>query len=193
LIAWGSAWDAVRVIEGLLGDGGALERWLFERARLSPPGAVILELGAYLGRSTCCLGFGCVGTTKHVYSIDTFCGAEGFPRHEDYYDDWSRNVESCDLSDYVTGLRGLTSSFYESWEQPIDFLFMDSSHTYEVVVADFDAFFPHVVQGGCVAVHDVVLPGDTNGHPGTSRAWYEHIAPRLQYVDNVPILHGYKV
>ena len=50
-------------------------------------------------------------------------------------------------------------------------VFIDGSHVYEDVVADFNGFFPHLLPGGILAVHDV---GD--GHPGVWKAWREHMS-----------------
>lgn len=48
------------------------------------------------------------------------------------------------------------------------------SHDYEAVLADFHGFFPHVVPGGIVALHDVV-----ETWPGPLRAWQETIQHQL--------------
>lgn len=41
-----------------------------------------------------------------------------------------------------------------SWNEPIDFLYIDGDHTYEAVRKDFDAWSPHVRSGGWVLLHD---------------------------------------
>ena len=52
---------------------------------------------------------------------------------------------------------------------------------------DFFGFFPHVVPGGIVAVHDVV-----ETWPGPLRAWHKHIKQHLQDVGYCSTL-GYGV
>jgi predicted O-methyltransferase YrrM len=188
---WEAAWSYIKNVEGLLG-GGLVERWLFEMARSLPDRTVILEIGAYLGRSTSCLAFGCTRTEKRVYSIDTFCGNETDFISEDFFETWQHNINSCGLGAYVHPLKGWSRSFYETWCQPIHFLFLDGSHQFEDIVADFDAFFPHVIPGGCVALHDVAMPGEKRAHPGRDKAWHEHIAPRLCHIDRYPIAHGWR-
>ena len=62
----------------------------------------------------------------------------------------------------------------KTWSKPIHLLFIDGSHRYEDVLADFAGFFPGVVPGGIVACHDV------NGDwPGVYRAWHEVIKHQL--------------
>lgn len=66
-------------------------------------------------------------------------------------------------------------------------VFIERVHQYEDVLADFFGFFPHVVPGGIVAVHDVV-----ETWPGPLRAWHEHIKHHLQGVGYCSTL-GYGV
>lgn len=186
---WETAWAHIDCIEGLLG-GSVVEHWLFDITQSLPGNAIILEIGAYLGRSTSCLALGCVGTKKHVYSIDTFCGSPDFPVEEDFYSRWESNLEGCELLDYVTSLRGLSSSFYDDWSKPIDFLFIDGSHLREIAIADFEAFSPWLVPDGLVAMHDVAPPGAKTSHPGRYHAWHDHIVRKLRDVGYAPVAHG---
>lgn len=171
-----SWWDIelyIDLIEGMLNNGQ--ERRLFDLARSLPNDANILEIGAYKGKSTCCLAYGCVGTDKHVYSIDTFKGNEAdFIRSGSFFKEWGDNVKTCGLSEYVTPLVGFSSKFYNSWDRPIHLLFIDGSHEYEDVLGDFDNFYPHVVDKGIVAFHDI-----TEGWSGPFRVWSEHASKKL--------------
>jgi predicted O-methyltransferase YrrM len=54
-----------------------------------------------------------------------------------------------------------------TWTTPIDWLYIDADHRYEAVVADLEAWVPHVKPGGMIL-------GDDYGHrhfPGVERAW----------------------
>jgi len=42
----------------------------------------------------------------------------------------------------------------KNWNTPIDYLFIDGDHNYEAVKNDFNSWYPHVVQGGIIALHD---------------------------------------
>jgi predicted O-methyltransferase YrrM len=174
-------WPVIDSIEGLL-VSPIQEHWLFKVARSLPAHATIVEIGSYKGRSTCCLGFGCLGGNKHVYAIDTFKGNDElrqckFIDQSGYFDEFCRNIEKCELSGYVTPICGWSAEVGKSWNRPIHLLFIDGSHHYEDVLTDFASFFPHVVPGGIVAAHDVV-----ETWPGSFRAWHEHIKFQLRNV-----------
>ncbi|HUI06237.1 MAG TPA: class I SAM-dependent methyltransferase [Verrucomicrobiae bacterium] len=173
-------WPLIDGVEGLLVSPGQ-ERWLFTTARWLPDGATIVEIGSFKGRSTCCLAYGCRGSKKHVFAIDTFAGndsdfKEGVTfRGTGYFDVFWSNLETRGLSSYVTPWRGQSRDAAKEWMTPIDLLFIDGSHQYEDVLADFEDFFPHVKPGGIIAFHDV-LPN----WPGPSRVWNESARPRLR-------------
>lgn len=165
-------WPMIEPIEGWLLDGQ--EAWLFKRARSLPDGANLVEIGSYKGRSTCCLAFGCRGTKKRVFAIDPFDGGPDLPPN-DSYEEFCSNVRRCELSPYVHAVKGLSYDVAKGWSKPIHFLFVDGSHIYQDVLADFVSFFPHVVPGGMIAFHDV-----HEDKPGVLRAWQETIKPQLR-------------
>lgn len=154
-------WPEVNEIEGFLVSPHQ-ERWLFQTAQSLPDWAVIVEIGSFKGRSTCCLAFGCLGTRKHIFAIDTFAG--------NLFDAFMENVRRRGLGEYVTPVVGLSSEVAKKWDKPVYMLFIDGSHEYEGVLADFHGFFPYVVPGGIVALHDVV-----ETWPGPLRAWHNVI------------------
>jgi len=181
-LRWEKIKSRIDPIEGFLVPGQ--DRWLFEAARSLADGTVMLEIGAFKGRSTCCLAYGCLGTRKHVWSIDTFCGNDtdfvkrgstGQVMATGFFHEWFAHVRSCGLQQYVTALKGLSRDFYATWSRPIGFLFIDGSHEYQDVLADFESFYPHVAQGGIVALHDV-----TRDTPGPYRVWHEHARHKLR-------------
>jgi predicted O-methyltransferase YrrM len=174
--AFAAAYRKIKGIEGLLVKGQ--ERWLFDTARSLPKRATIVEIGAYLGRSTACLALGCKGTETHIFSIDLFGGVyddvrnspsrEKFDRS--FLDDWEENMGSLGVLNYVTPIQGDSRQVAKGWKDPIDMLFIDGSHKFEDVIDDFRNFFPYVVNGGIVGIHDV-----TPSWPGPYKAWHEMI------------------
>lgn len=185
-------WPAVSSIEGLLISPDQ-ERWLFNAARALPDRSNIVEIGSFKGRSTACLGYGIKGTSKHLFAIDTFEGNQkDFKRNESYggvtfftesyFDAFLGNVEKNGLSNYVTPLRGVSSEVGKTWNKPIHFLFIDGGHEYEDVLADFQTFYPYVVTGGLIALHDVHNFESNRGEvgfPGVLKVWQEVAAPVL--------------
>jgi predicted O-methyltransferase YrrM len=169
-------WPAIGSIEGML-VSPLQERWLFKMARSLPDGATIVEIGCFKGRSTSCLAYGCRGTKKHVFAVDTFEGNDVDFRHRGFFAEFQHNIEQRGLINYVTPLRGCSSDVAKTWNRPIHFLFIDGSHQYEDVIADFHGFYPHVVPGCGVAVHDVV-----ETWPGPLKAWRDVIQHKLSNV-----------
>lgn len=174
--AFQKIWTSIENIEGFLVSPDQ-ERWLFKTAKALPNGAVIVEIGSYKGRSTCCLAYGCRGSRKCVFAIDTFEGNEVDFYRRGFLNEFNYNLESRSLSSYVTPIKSISTEAARLWNKPISLLFIDGSHQYEDVLADFDAFFPHIVPGGIVALHDVV-----ETWPGVLKAWENVIKHKL---DNI--------
>jgi predicted O-methyltransferase YrrM len=168
---WFRARPLIVSIEGWLWPDQ--EKWLFETAYSLPDNATIVEIGSFKGRSTSCLGLGCRGTQKRVFAIDTF-GDGGYFGHRDFLGEFSNNMERCGLSQCVQPVVGISSVVAKTWNRPIHMLFIDGSHEYEDVLADFEGFFPHVVAGGIVAFHDV-----SDDWPGPLRLWHDTVKHRL--------------
>lgn len=70
----------------------------------------------------------------------------------------------------ITNVRLMPTRTIEAartWTEPIDYLYIDADHHYEAVLADLEAWVPHVRQGGVIA-------GDDYGNrsfPGVKQAW----------------------
>jgi hypothetical protein len=123
------------------------------------------------------LAYGCLDSKKRVFAVDTFNGNRvDFPARN-FFDEFSRNLEERGLARYVKVLAGLSVELAKSWDGPIHLLFIDGSHQYDEVLADFHGFFPHVVPDGIIALHDV-----TDTWPGPQKVWDEVVRPRLHHV-----------
>ena len=117
---------------------------------------VIVEIGSWRGKSTTCLGLGSkAGKGVKIFAVD---------RHTDgTFPDWQRNVEAAGIADLVTPIKGLSQEVAAAFDEPIELLFIDGAHQYELVRHDFERWVPKVVNGGYVALHD------TLGFEGPSR------------------------
>ena len=80
----------------------------------------------------------------------------------------------------------MSSEIAKTWNKPIHLLFIDGSHEYEDVLADFRNFYPHVIPGGIVAFHDVGRPVDGQAvrHPGVFEVWHNITRPLLTDTGN---------
>lgn len=177
-------------VEGLLVPGQ--EEWLFKTVQSLPDGARVLEIGSYKGRSSISLGLGCVGSLRHVFSIDTFGGVyqdvedrenlrSDFERG--FFHEWQENIRQNSLLAYVTPLVGKSREIARIWAAPIHMLFIDGSHEYRDVVDDFDGFAKYVVSGGIIALHDVCP-----NWQGCWLAWHKYVKERLQDTGQVSSL-----
>ncbi len=180
-------YPTINSIEGFL-VSPVQERWLFRTAKSLPDKAIIVEIGSFKGRSTCSLAYGCRGTNKHVFAIDTFEGNDIDFTYRGFFEEFLYNIERCGLSAYVTPIQERSSQVAKSWDNPVHMLFIDGSHQYQDVLTDFYDFFPHLVPGCIVAVHDVV-----ETWPGTSKAWHKHIKHHLRNIGYCSTLaYGFK-
>jgi predicted O-methyltransferase YrrM len=129
---------------------------LYELARACTGEGVIVEIGSWRGKSTTCLGLGSkAGRGVRVFAVD---------RHTDgTFPDWKRNVEAANIEDVVTPVKGLSQKLAAAFDEPIELLFVDGSHQYELVRQDFERWVPKVIEGGFVAMHD------TTGFDGVRR------------------------
>lgn len=131
------------------------ERWFFTTARLAPEDAIIVEIGSFQGRSTVSFGLGCLGSSKHIYAIDLFEGDNDMYGSGDFQEHFNRHIKLCGVEAHVTALKQHSLKVAAAWNKPIDVLFIDGSHAYEDVKADFEAFYPFVKKGGIIAFHDI--------------------------------------
>ena len=159
----------INTVEGFL-KSPKQERWFFGAAKAAPKNAVIVEIGSFKGRSTVSFGFGCVGTQKHIYAIDLFEGDGADYGQGDFQKVFHDNVIRCELSNYITSIKKHSIQVAATWDKPIDILFIDGSHEYQDVKADFEAFYPYVKKNGTIAFHDIKGKWD-----GVIRFWAEVI------------------
>ena len=120
---------------------------LYDLARACTGKGVIVEIGSWKGKSTICLGRGSkAGASVPIYAIDP---------HADYrFGDFKANIDRAEINDLVTAIPSLSQPAADDFHQPIELLFVDGSHEYDLVLEDFEKWVPKVVDGGWVAFHD---------------------------------------
>jgi hypothetical protein len=144
------------------------------------PGAPLLEVGSYCGRSTIWLGGAArvAGTT--LVAVDHHRGSEenqaGWQHHEpDLVDDavgrmdtlpvFRRTVFDAGLEDVVIAAVGLSPRVAAVWGTPLALCFIDGGHGVEPARADYAGWTPHVAMGGTLAIHDVFPDPADGGRP----------------------------
>jgi hypothetical protein len=158
---------------------GAVENpacWrLREYAALVPADQVIVEIGAFKGRTAGWLALGASeGSGAHVYSVDPWdqrlpdSWPEGYAdrRITDQYgtsearEFYLRHLDECRIADRVTPIQGFGVEVGKGWDGPkVGLLYHDAEHTKEAVAADLRAWLPHMADRSTVVLHDV---GDPN-------------------------------
>jgi predicted O-methyltransferase YrrM len=151
-----------RRIDGWLQNGEA--RFLFSAARLITPPNVIVEIGAWHGKSTVLLCRGSLaGHRAAVLSFDLFeiggADADRYRRHAGkerhaYLDIWRRNVARAGGLGLARPIVGCSWENADQVPAPIGLLFVDGDHTTAGVSRDWEAFSPRLADKAIVMFHD---------------------------------------
>jgi len=157
--------DRLEPVDGFLLEIQAYT--LMMMANEGPGAGVIVEIGSYMGRSTCCLALGSKSASREkVYAIDHFRGSEEHQEGQDCetivlmetgttYPQFRQNIKRLGVEDYVNVIKKSSGEAIEGWELPIRLLFIDGDHSYAVSKQDFELWSPFVVPGGIIIFHDI--------------------------------------
>jgi MMP 1-O-methyltransferase len=119
---------------------------LYELARACTGKGVIVEIGSFKGKSTVCLGLGSqAGASVPIYAIDP---------HQERFPEFKTNVQRAGIDELVRPVSSLSQPAADEFHEPVELLFVDGAHEYELVLEDFEKWVPKVVDGGWVAFHD---------------------------------------
>ena len=143
-------------IEGWLTRKEALA--LYKLSRKCKPGARIVEIGSWKGKSTYCLAKGLRDGV--IVAIDPFDGAgetgnpyDGLKGGSPLLDQFQANLRSYSLLEKIEIKVGPSSRFANEIHE-IDMLFIDGDHSIAGCEYDFKTFAPEVKSGGILAFHD---------------------------------------
>jgi predicted O-methyltransferase YrrM len=153
MTSFGEAWASVADIKGWLTEGQA--RMLYEAAARVSTGAIV-EIGSHHGRSTVILASAKQpdATVVAIDPYDTPRWGGGQSAVEIFWANLSRNG----VQEDVTLIQGYGSQAGETWEgAQVGALFVDGAHDYESVLADLEAWAPHLAADATVLMHDAYL------------------------------------
>lgn len=167
-------WDEFRRVAGQFRQddmGSFPERgFLFQLAADAPADAQVVEIGSWMGASTCFLAAGLKGPGAKVFAVDNFkglsmCGEDvaWYQRHfrqlgmQSTLEIFRANFAALGLSaraepvvsDSLAAARSLAAK-----RGTIDLIFIDGDHSYEGCKADIEAWLPFLKPGGVAAFHD---------------------------------------
>lgn len=168
--------------------------WLQQKAISIPAGSLIVEIGAWMGRSSAALYLGAGNNdSKAIVTIDTWQGQPDL-RDTDHIE-----AKKCDLfavymdnmrrlgvtvrpykpgqlgAQYIIGDSVESASLFE--DQSIDWWFDDGDHT--ILGKDIDAYMPKMKPDGVVSGHDYFSFFETIQQEIHKRFWVNGIVENL--------------
>ena len=168
-------------VEGWL---SGLEGYSLMLLAANGPGAgEIVEIGSWMGRSTCWLAHGSKSRFREkVHAVDPFDGGpelgelDVIKREGTTYFKFVDNLTQQELFDYVEPIVATSTEAVKKWVKPVRLLFIDGDHTYAAVKQDFELWTRFLVVGGVVAFDDV-----TGQYPDLVRFYDELVSGSTQY------------
>jgi len=174
-----------RTTRGFMPDdeGMALVDAAHEAVRSTAPSSgppVMVEIGAWCGKSTVYLGLAAEERHAVLFSIDHHRGSEenqaGWEHHDaDLVDPdsgrletlphWRRSVARAGLEGSVVGVVGDSPTVASCWRTELVLCFIDGGHGAAPAWADYRGWAPWVMVGGLLAIHDVFPDPADGGRP----------------------------
>jgi MMP 1-O-methyltransferase len=149
-----SARAMAATIDGWLTD--AEGELLFGLAAACPAGLAIVEIGSWKGKSTVWLAAGLrPGAGTQVFAIDPHEKSLEDP-NATTLDDLERNLKRAGVLDAVVLIVAASHAAAADFAPRVGVVFVDGSHLEEAVRVDLDDWLPKVVDGGVLAMHDIV-------------------------------------
>ena len=159
---------AARAAIGFMPDdeGLALHDAGLDGAAVGP----LLEIGTYCGKSAVYLGAAAREGGTVAFTVDHHRGSEenqaGWEHHDaslvdarsgrmDTLPTFRRTIEDAGLEDVVVAVIGDSTTIARHWGTPLGLCFIDGGHAFDVALADYEAWSPHVAPGGVLVFHDV--------------------------------------
>lgn len=160
-------------------EGDALHAAALAATR-AVPGAPLVEVGSYCGRSTIWLGAAARTAGTVLFAIDHHRGSEenqpGWEWHDpSVVDDrigemdtlpfFRAAIHDAGLEDSVIAVVGRSPDVARHWSTPAALVFIDGGHGVDPARADYAGWAPHVAVGGTLAIHDVFPDPADGGRP----------------------------
>ncbi|MDD2734680.1 MAG: class I SAM-dependent methyltransferase [Desulfuromonadaceae bacterium] len=126
------------------------------RLARSVSGSTYVEIGSYLGASTCFIARGMKlsksGGSARLYCIDTWMNQGMSEGNRDTYREFMENIGP--YREFIVPIRSMSNAAVSTVTGMVDFLFIDGDHSYDGVCDDIKAWFPRLSSGAVVAFHD---------------------------------------
>lgn len=143
---------------------------LYATALTVPRDAIIVEIGSYLGASSCFLAAAASEIGAKVVCVDTWMNEGMSEGIRDTYREFRANTQR--YSKWIAPLRMRSLDAGAKVPGPVSLLFVDGDHSYAGVVQDLQLWLPKMAAGGWLMMHDV------GWAEGVQRALREIVTPR---------------
>jgi len=178
-------------IKGFLDEEEA--NCLYNHAMEVSNNAPCLEIGSYCGKSSIYIGSACKENNSVLFSIDHHCGSEEQQPGEAYFDSELYDMESGKIdtfkffrkaiSDFglentVIPIVGRSEIVGRAWRTPLSLIFIDGSHVYESVLADYEIWQGNLIPGGYIIFHDV-FPDPSHGGQAPYIVYQKAVSSRI--------------
>jgi len=144
------------------------------------PGAPLLEIGSYCGKSGVYLGDAARSGDVVLFAVDHHRGSEenqpGWEWHEpdlvdpvvgriDTLPTFRQTIFGAGLEASVVAVVADSPTLSRFWSTPLSLLFIDGGHGHDPAHRDFELWTPHIAPGGILAIHDVFPDPADGGRP----------------------------
>jgi glycosyltransferase involved in cell wall biosynthesis/predicted O-methyltransferase YrrM len=122
---------------------------------------VILEIGSYKGKSALALAHGVNASQSEnlpqIYCVDphkSFVGELGGVFGPEDRKDFFQLMLDSEVYKNISLINVESTVLIRGWNKPIGMLFIDGDHRYGSVRDDYESWYPHVIDGGIIALDD---------------------------------------
>jgi predicted O-methyltransferase YrrM len=129
---------------------------LYDLAASLPTPARVLEIGSYLGASSCRLAAGLAQNGGHLYCVDTWANETMPEGSRDTFTQFLENTAGA--SSHITILRKRSNEMTSSdFRLPLQLAFIDADHSYVAAKGDVERVREWIEVGGVVIFHDTTF------------------------------------
>ena len=142
---------------------------LLKLAAMCPSDALGIEIGSYLGASTCYLAAGLARGGGRLICVDTWNNDAVNMERADIFSEFSQNTAG--VKQRLIVIRGRSRDLTDAQiPKPLNIIFIDGDHSYEAVHTDTEKVIPWLAPGGFLVFHDACI------YQGVSRTVGELLA-----------------
>lgn len=154
--------NIIQNIDGWLADSEG--EFLYKTSKRCKGKGDIVEIGSWKRRSTIWLGKGSkAGKNLKIHGIDPHAGSSEHKNwfgEIDTFEEFKNNIRKAKVDDIIISYRCTSEEAASQREKkPIEFLWIDGAHEYELVHLDYTLWEPLLIEGGIIAFHDTLGGG----------------------------------